>query len=264
MYSSKFSRSGTLFKLLKLCERITYRLADTVITTNESYANIVESRGSKNKEDVFIVRSGPDLKRIHPVQADPTLRGSASYMVGYVGVMGSQEGLDKLLEVIRYCIEDLGRTDIRWVLCGDGPERSSLIKLSEQMGLAEHVIFTGRIPDSELMAWLSTADVCVAPDPPNEHTDKSTMNKILEYMALVKPIVQFETTEGRVSAGEASLYAKSGAVNDFADKIIELLNEPEKRHRMGEIGRERINNIFAWQHQVHNLHSAYEHAFKNG
>ncbi|WP_027527652.1 glycosyltransferase [Bradyrhizobium sp. Ec3.3] len=127
--------------------------------------------------------------------------------------------------------------------------------------LDEFVTFTGRVDDATLFTILSTADVCVDPDRPNAMNDKSTMNKTMEYMALGRPIVQFDLTEGRVSAGEASLYVSNTDTAEFGDKILELLDDPARRAHMGAFGQKRIHNELAWDHEAAHLLSAYDKAF---
>ena len=188
-------------------------------------------------------------------------RSGRRYLVGFVGVIGDQEGIDLLLAAVKHLVFDVGRTDIQFVLVGDGPSRKRMEALSIEMGLADFVTFLGRAPDEELFSVLSSADVCVNPDRVNPMNDLSTMNKILEYMAMKKPIVQFDVVEGRVSAGEASLYARSNDPVDFAQKIAELLADPERRERMGEIGRARIEDQLSWARQVPKLVKAYETLF---
>jgi len=181
-----------------------------------------------------------------------------------VGFMSVQDGLDILVDVAQY-IKNLGRRDIRFVCVGWGPELAKLRTMVHEKDLAEMVTFTGRVPEEELLEILSTADVCVNPDRPCEMNDISTMNKIMEYMALGKPIVQFESKEGRFSAKEASLYAdRENKVADFASKILWLLERPEERNRMGEFGRARIERELAWKHSVQHLLAAYEKAFSKG
>jgi glycosyltransferase involved in cell wall biosynthesis len=175
--------------------------------------------------------------------------------------MGTQDGLDILLDVARH-IKNSGRSDIHFTCVGGGPEQARLRKMAESMNLSEMVNFTGRIPDAEMLAILSTADVCVNPDRPCEMNDISTMIKIMEYMALAKPIVQFDSKEGRFSAAGASLYAdKKDPVNDFAAKLLWLLDNPGERRRMGELGRSRVEDALAWKYSVPHLLAAYQRAF---
>ncbi|MBX3596099.1 MAG: glycosyltransferase family 4 protein [Rhizobiaceae bacterium] len=257
LYEAKFGRRDFFWKLMVLFERLTFRLAKVSIATNESYRQIAINRGGMNPQDVFVVRSGPELSRVRPVEPEARWKNSREYLVGYVGVMGQQEGIDLLLETVRHLVKVKGRTDIQFVLVGSGPSLEELKQLSIDLGITDFVTFTGRAPDKDLLEVLSTADVCVNPDRVNEMNDKSTMNKIMEYMALAKPIVQFELTEGRVSAAEASLYAKPNDPVDFADKIEILLGDPQMRDRMGLIGQERVKNKLSWKQSIEPLLAAY-------
>jgi glycosyltransferase involved in cell wall biosynthesis len=261
LYVAKYGRRDTVYKLLLSLERFTFRFCDVVMSTNESYKQIALTRGSREQEDVFVVRNGPDLETFRPVPADPALKYGKRYLVGYVGVMGVQEGLDILLNVAEH-IRNIGRQDVHFTCAGGGPALSGLREMVREKRLGDIVNFTGRVPDEELLALLSTADVCVNPDKPCEMNDMSTMIKIMEYMALGKPIVQFDLKEGRVSAQEASLYSDNqNCVPDFANKILWLLDHPEERQRMGEFGRRRVQTDLAWEYSVENLLAAYERAF---
>jgi len=262
LYEAKFGKRGLFWRLMVLFERITFATARVSIATNESYKQIAVERGRMKSEDVFVVRSGPDLSRVKAVPPAPRWKNGRDYLVGYVGVMGDQEGIDLLLESIRHLVEDKGRHDIQFVLVGGGPALDDLKAMSAEFGLEDYVTFTGRAPDRDLFEVLSTAEVCVNPDRVNPMNDKSTMNKILEYMAFKKPIVQFDVTEGRFSAGDSSLYALSNDTIDFADKIEELLADPDRRTQMGEIGRERVVTRFAWPHQIPTLVAAYKRVLR--
>jgi glycosyltransferase involved in cell wall biosynthesis len=259
LYEAKFGKRGFGRRLLIGLERMSFITADLVISTNESYRQIAIDRGGKNPEDVFVVRSGPDLSRIRQVPANPALRLGRKYLVGYVGVMGKQEGIDLLLQAVQLIVHHLKRTDIQFGLVGGGTELNAMRELAKQLGVAEFVTFTGRAPDVELLEMLNTADICVNPDRANEMNDRSTMNKVMEYMALGKPIVQFDLTEGRVSAGDASWYARPNDVADLAQKIVALLGDENQRIHMGAIGRQRVEQVLAWQHEAPRLLAAYEH-----
>jgi len=262
LYLSKYGTTGILYKTQVWLERLTYRFSDVVIATNGSYKELAVSRGCLDPGDVFIVRNGPDLQTFNPVAANPALKYGKTYLVGYVGTMSVQEGLDILLDVAQY-IRNLGRTDIQFTCVGGGTGLARLRRMVSDRGLGDMINFTGRIPESELLEILSTADVCVNPDKPCEMNDISTMIKIMEYMALGKPIVQFNLKEGKVSAGGASLYANnSEPIQDFADKLVWLLDHPEVRSTMGNIGRRRVEEELAWEHSVSHLLAAYGRAFK--
>jgi glycosyltransferase involved in cell wall biosynthesis len=260
LYLSKYDKKGFLYKVLLWLEKQTYRFSDVVIATNYSYKDLAMTRGGLASDDVFVVRNGP-VETLKAVPAIPALKHGKPYLVGYVGYMNIQDGLDILLDVALH-IKNLGRRDIHFTCVGGGPELAGLRKMTQEMNLSDMVNFTGRIPDQELFEILSTADVCVNPDRPCLMNDISTMIKIMEYMALGKPIVQFDSKEGRFSANEASLYAnKEDSVNDFASKILWLLEKPEERRRMGEFGRKRVEEELAWKYSVQNLLAAYQRAF---
>jgi glycosyltransferase involved in cell wall biosynthesis len=258
LYEAKFNKRGLFWRMMCVFEWLTFKTADTVISTNDSYRRIALERGGKKPEDVFVVRSGPNLTRVKSVPSNPALRNGRKYLIGYVGVMGDQEGIDLLLSAARYLVFDCGRNDIQFILVGSGPSLSDLKGLCESIGLSEYITFTGRASDQLLLEALSTADICVNPDRVNPMNDKSTMNKILEYMAIGKPIVQFDVTEGRISAGAASLYAKPNDPVDFADKIIELLADPKLRATMGAFGRKRVETEMAWTYEIPKLIAAYQ------
>ena len=260
LYEAKFGRRDLFWRLMRLLERWTFRTADVSIATNESYKRIAVERGGMDPDKVFIVRSGPDLTRLERRPATDRWHNGRRFMVGYVGVMGDQEGVDLLLESARHLVKDKGRDDIQFVLVGGGPSLDGLRAMSEEMGLGDHVTFTGRAPDADLFEVLSGADVCVNPDRVNAMNDLSTMNKILEYMAFERPIVQFDVREGRFSAQEASLYAAANDPVDFAERIEALLADPEARARMGAFGRARVEAEMAWPYQVPQLIAAYEAA----
>jgi len=257
LYIAKYGRKGPLYHLLAWFERRSFRAADVVISTNESYRTIALTRGGKRPEDVHVVRSAPDVSKFRTVAADESLKRGRRYLVVYLGVMGKQEGVDLLLQSVRHIVREMGRTDVSFTLIGSGPERPALERLAGEMGLSKFVHFTGRIPDEELLRHLSTADVCVNPDRVNEMNDKSTMNKIMEYMAVGKPIVQFDMTEGRFSAEEASVYAAPNDAVDFARKIVELLEDPNECRRMGEFGRRRMEEQLDWRFSKQALIAAY-------
>jgi glycosyltransferase involved in cell wall biosynthesis len=257
LFEAKFGGRGIFYRLLLALERLSFRTADVSIATNESYRHIAIHRGHMPPEKVFVVRSGPSLERMKAVPANEELKCGRAFLVGYVGVMGQQEGIDDLLQAVRCIVYDMGRKDIHFGLVGGGTSLAELKALAEQLGVSSYVTFTGRVPDSEMLAVLNTAELCVNPDKPTPMNDLSTMNKITEYMALGKPIVQYDLKEGRFSAQHASLYARCGDIRDFADKIVELLDNPRRREAMGRFGRQRVLGHLQWRHQVPQLLDAY-------
>jgi glycosyltransferase involved in cell wall biosynthesis len=250
---------GRLVCLLKLFERLTYRFCHVSIETNNSFRDIALSRGGMSSEDVFVVRSAPRINRFANAQSNEMWRRGRKHLVGYVGIMGSQDGLDYLIDAANLIIRAWGRDDIQFSLVGAGPELPRLQERVRSLGIGDQVEFTGLISsDEKLGAVLATADVCVSPDEANSMNDISTMNKVMEYMALGKPLVQFDLHEGRVSAGDASLYAERNSVSSLAEGIVRLIDDDELRARMGEIGEQRLRTMLSWEQQVPPLLAAYE------
>ncbi len=261
LYESKFGKRGFFHRLLTVFERLTFATADVVISTNNSYRQVAIERGRKKPEDVFVVRSGPRLKQFTKVPPRDEHRRGRRFLVGYLGVMSEFDGVDHLVRAAAHVVKDSGRDDVGFCFIGDGPTRLSLIELAAELGIADRCEFTGRIPDADLIERLSTCDVCVNADPYNPLNDRSTMNKILEYMALERPIVQYDLVEGRYSAGPASVYAERNDPRSMAREIVRLIDDPRRRERMGRVGRWRMASRLEWEHQVPKLLAAYERAF---
>ena len=265
LYLSRFNRGeDALYRAVCYLERQTYRAADVVISTNESYRAAALSRGGKRPEEVFVVRSAPAVERFFEVPRDDTIRGDKPYLLGYLGVMGPQDGVDYALRSLASLRDDLGRDDVQAAFLGHGDAWDDLVALAHELGLDDRVEFTGRVPDADVARYLSTADVCLAPDPKNPLNDVSTMNKIVEYMAMSRPLVSFDLIEARVSAGDAALYATPNDEREFARLIAELLDDPERRARMGALGRERVEQELSWEHSRRELLQAYETVLARG
>lgn len=262
LYEAKFGKTtGPLYKSQLWLERNTYRHCKFAFVTNESYKKIAIGRGGMEPERVHVLRSGPRLERLRILPPKPAIKRGRKHMVGYLGVIGQQEGIEYLLEAARIIKEEKGRDDIFWGIVGGGPHLDALRRQAADMGLGDIVEFTGRVSDEVMLDYLNTADVCVNPDEYNAMNDKSTMNKVLEYMALGKPIVQFDLTEGRYSAQEASLYANRNDARDLAEKILSLIDDPARRAEMSAIGRDRILSQLSWDHTSRALLKAYDDYF---
>jgi glycosyltransferase involved in cell wall biosynthesis len=258
LYEAKFGRRDLGYAFVRLAERLTFATADVVISTNQSYRELALARGRKRGADVHIVRSAPDLERFQPTQPEAAFRRGRQHLVGYVGVMGPQEGLDILLRAIYLIVTANGRDDISFMLIGGGPSLASLQTMTHDLGLDDYVEFPGRVPDDELIRRLCSCDVCVNPDPKNPFNDASTMNKILEYMSLGKAVVQFDLKEGRRSAAEASLYALPNDDADLALKLMSCVDDPDACAAMGAAGMRRMSDELGWRHQAPRLLQAYE------
>lgn len=244
-------------RLLRLFERLSLRTADHVVATNESHRKIALRRGV-TADAVTIVRNGPESDKLQPTDPDLDLRRKAGTIIAYVGIMGPQDGIDYLLRSIRHLVDDLGRTDMFCAIFGRGDAVPDLEKLAVSLGIADKVWFAGWVSLDDLPRYLSAADICVDPDPSNPYNDLCTMIKMMEYMVMAKPIVAFDLPEHRVSASDAALYAEANDELDFACKIAELMDDPERRRRMGDIGRDRVLAGLSWEHQQANLLAAYE------
>lgn len=259
LYLSRFRRTAALMHRLTVgLERLTFGLADGVISTNESYRRVAIERGRVRPDRVHVVRSAPDLGRFRPQPPDPSLKRGREHLLCYLGVMGPQDGIDYALRAIAHLVGELGRTDVSAAFIGSGDCRDQMIALAGDLGLADIVEFPGRISDEDVCRYLSTADVCMAPDPKNPLNDVSTMNKIMEYMAMSRPLVSFDLVEARVSAGESAVYATPNDEAEFARLIHELLDDPERRDRMGAAGRRRVEAGLSWATSRRNLIKAYD------
>ncbi|MFG3589195.1 glycosyltransferase family 4 protein [Streptomyces sp. NPDC047990] len=264
LYLSRFDRGeDLLYRAVCALERRTYRAADVVLATNESYRDVAVRRGHRRPEDVFVVRSAPDTDRFRPVPPEPELKRGKPHLLCYLGVMGPQDGVDYALRSLAKLRDEVGRTDWHAVFVGAGDTFDAMVDLSRRLGIAEQVEFTGRIPDADLVRYLSTADVCLSPDPHNPLNDVSTMNKVLEYMVMGRPIVSFDLREARVSAGDAALYAPANDESEFAKLVAVLLDDPEQRARMGKLGRERVGGPLSWRNSQRSLLAAYAAACRD-
>lgn len=247
-----------IYWTLRLLERLTYATSNVVIATNESIRDIATNRGGVSPDRTFVVRSGPDHDRLYQVPVDEALRGGKQHLICYVGVMGLQDGVDYLLRAVDWMVNTQRRNDFRVAVIGDGDYAPTLKRLVQELGLGEAVTFTGRISDEDLRKHLSTASVCISPDPENGLNEHHTMNKVLEYMAMGKPQVAFDLTETRRSAGGAALYATANSHEEMGQKILQLLDDPGLRDQLGAAGRERIENGLGWEHTRTELVKAYD------
>ena len=260
MYRERFGgrKNPLVYKTLVMLEGLSCRLADRIIATNESYKRIEMQRHGVPPERITIVRNGPLLERFRPPAPDPVLQSRAPVLLGFVGVMARQDGVDYLLRALYHLKHDLKRTDFYCVIIGKGSMLEDLRKLAKQLDLESHVWFTGFVPDEDMLRYLSTMDICLDPDPSNPFNDRCTMIKMMEYMAMGKPIVAFDLPEHRVTAGEAALYVCPNDELDFARKIECLMDDPERRRQMVQLGRQRIEADLNWDQQSVQLIRAYE------
>jgi glycosyltransferase involved in cell wall biosynthesis len=250
LFESRFPDGNRfVYRALRLMERCMARTADHVISTNDSYRRIVLERDGVSPTSVTVVRTGPDLASLRHSTTQPSVTRTKPHVAAYIGVMGPQDGVELVLEVADQVVHRLGRHDIGFTLIGSGDCYDELVALSHRLELTDYVTFTGRIPDADVAAILSTADVGISPDPKNPLNDASTMNKTVEYMAFGLPVVAFELHETRVSAGSAALYATPGNVAEFATTMADLLDDEDRRALMSREASFRIETQLAWHHQ---------------
>lgn len=264
MYRVKFGdRAGLAHRGLLLLERLTFRTADVVVTTNHSHERVAVGRGGKLPRDVFVVRSGPDLNRLSACPPDPEWKRGKRHLLVYLGEICEQDGVDHLVRAVRLLRDELGRDDVHAVFVGGGPHQPALKAYATEAGVEELCTFTGRVSDEDLCRVLSSADVAVDPDPKNDWSDKSTMNKIMEYMFFGLPIVAYDLTENRFSAQDAAVYAEPNRELALAQAISDLLDDPERRAKMAELGRRRVRDELAWEYSAPVLLAAYDRLFSS-
>ena len=265
LYQSRFPCGPRLpFKALLALERRTHRSADHVIATNDSYRKIAMTRGGKRADEVTVVRTGPDLRRLQPCEPEPELRRGRRFLVAYIGVMGPQDGVDIVVRAADIVVHKLGRDNIAFTLIGSGDCFDDVVALRDELGLAGHVEFTGRAPDELVVRIMSTADAGLSPDPKNPLNDVSTMNKTMEYMAFGLPVIAFDLQETRVSAGDAAVYVQPNDEHEYAEAIVTLMDDQPRRTLMGNLARERVEQELAWSHQESAYLGVYERVLSKG
>lgn len=261
LFRARFGGAHSLLHRLTLAvERLCFRVADVVLATNDSYREVALTRGKKRPEQVFVVRNGPDLRRFRPRDPDPGLRGGKQHLIGYAGMMAPQDGVDHALRALASLAQR--RQDWHAIFAGEGESRPELMRLSGELGLLDRVQFVGWLDDEQMATLLCSCDVCLAPEPYTPLNDASTMIKIAEYMAMSRPVVAYALRESRFAAGDAAAYAQPDDVDSLAKRIDELLDDPERRARMGQIGRERVERELSWEHSERSLASAYGSALE--
>ena len=258
MFEAKFGKRGLLYWAVRIAEWWTHFFADTVIATNQSVRDIATGRGGQAAEDVFIVRSAPKIPT-SKIEPDPDLKKGRKFLVGYVGVMGSADGIHRIIEAAHFLVTELGRADIRFLLMGFGPEYKNLVALRDELGLGDVVDLPGRVEGDALFSALKTMDLGISGDPINAYNHHCTMNKVLEYMAVGKPQVTFDLKESRYSAEDAARYVGEVSSQALGQAVADLLDDPETRERMGRIGQERFHAELNWEKSVEQLEAAYAH-----
>jgi len=262
LYLSRYGVKGGLVpKVLAVFEWCSLKLANITIATNESYKEIQVKRAGKRPESVFIVRNGPNQRRMTLLPPSPRLRVMNKTILVYIGALNPQDGVDYLLRALHQLVQEKRRTDFHCVIMGGGDSLGDLQTLSTQLQLDNYVELTGFISEEDLRANLAAADICVDPDPSSPLNDVSTWIKIMEYMAAGHPIVTFDLKETRYSAQDAAIYVEPNDESRFAEAIVRLMDDPEARRRMGAAGRARVEQHLQWSIVGANLLAAYQTLF---
>lgn len=265
LFLSKYgeeAKENKLYRILLWLEKRSCGMANWVVEVNESYKKGDIERNGVKPDRVHVVRNGPNLKRMRLVPIDEQLRAKAETLIAYVGNISSQDGLDHLLGAMYHLEYDLGYKDWYCNIIGKADNLSELQRLAKELGISERVRFTGYISDDEMLRILSTSDICIVPDPDNPLNNKSTMNKVMEYMALGKPMVAYDLVEHKFSAQDAALYAIPNDKMDMARQILKLVQDPALRAQMGEFGRQRVETQLKWEYSAEKLLALYAEVTK--
>lgn len=262
LYKFGTEKNSLVYKLLLVCEKLTFRTADHIISTNQSLCEVAFKRGGKNPNTVTVVRNGPD-KAFTPVDPINEIKKGKRFLAAYIGVMGTQDGVEYIIEAVKYLVHKQKKTNIYFILIGYGDEYQNHQELVKKYNLKDYIEMPGRLPDTDVIEILSTADVCLAPDPKNGLNEFHTMNKIMDYMRMGKPIVSFDLKESRLSAEIAAVYVPDNEPIPFANAIIRLLKDPEKGKKMSEFGISKVENELKWEYSVTKLLGVYNKLFSN-
>ena len=181
--------------------------ADIVISANDTFRNIAIDRCGKSPHDVITVYSVPDVARVKRVPPSEQLRNGARVVLGYIGIISDQDGVDHLVRMLHHLVVDHRCREIGAVIVGDGPALPEVRQLARDLQLQEYITFTGYLRGNDLLAALSTFDIGIIPDPVNEYNDKISMNKVFEYSALGVPTVAYDLSETRRLLGATARYA---------------------------------------------------------
>lgn len=254
--------SSTVFKLLLAFEKLACRQANRLIATNETQRRIQVERCGAVAENCYVVRNGPNEMFLQH-QASNVSRSTVSpgeLRIGYVGVIGIQDGVDYLIRAFAN-LKKLCSQDLKLVVVGYGSALDGLRKLAEELKVSGSIEFTGKVPFEEVPDLIASFDICATPDPSNPYNDSCTTIKTMEYMALSKPTVCFDTRENRRTAGDSALYASENCTESYARALARLIDDPELREQLGTLGRARIDDGLTWAHQATNLVALYEDLF---
>jgi glycosyltransferase involved in cell wall biosynthesis len=252
---------NVVYHVLRFFEKLACRRADKLIATNETQRSVQIDRCGADPEDCYVVRNGPNEFFLEDVEPLPELRTPGTLVLGYVGVIGIQDGVDYMIRAVHHLKVHHGRDDFRVVIVGGGPAADDLMTLADELGIRDLVQLTGMIPFPSVPRYIASFDICFTPDPSNDYNDSCTTIKTMEYMALRKPTVCFRTRENILTAGETALYAENNDIEDLARVTLDLMDDPGQRKSMGDLARLRVEDGLTWAHQAVPLIQLYDVLF---
>jgi glycosyltransferase involved in cell wall biosynthesis len=249
---------GFIHKILLFLERMSFRSADVVLSSNQAFKRLALDRGGVREACTFVVRTVPEVKHVRRVTADRIARAGASVVVGYLGIIGRQDGLDHLLQAVRIALDKHEGPDFRLIIIGDGPALSEIKDLAEELGLSDAVVFRGYLMGDDLAAQMSDFDIGMIPDPKNSFNDKLSMNKVFEYSAMAIPIAAYALNGTVEMLGGTAVYAPTDDPEGLATAMRLLINDPELRRVQGAAAKKLADSTFRWDVEAASLLAAYE------
>jgi glycosyltransferase involved in cell wall biosynthesis len=258
LFADKFGNNKILNAIMRGLEYITFKVADLVISTNDTFRGIALERGGKRPQDVITVYSIPPTAMMHRVEPQKELRAKARCIIGYLGIIGDQDGVDHLVKMVHHLVRNGAFNDCHAVVIGDGPALKSVKELAVALDLSTHITFTGYLSGHELLECLSTFDIGIIPDPPSDYNDKISMNKVFEYSALGIPSVAYPLSETSRLLGKAGVYSTDNNVAGLASACLTLISNAEERRQRGAWAKELADTRFNWASEAKKYVAAYD------
>jgi glycosyltransferase involved in cell wall biosynthesis len=250
---------GFLRWLTERLEAASYRTASLVIVPNDAYARIAAERGRVPSARLAIVRNAPPSGRFRQLAAGIRAADTSTLRLGYLGVMGSQDGVDILIQGLAISRDRNPDLHMELDLIGDGEARPALEHLTEDLGLANVVRFHGYLAADLFVPILARAHLCVSPDPPTPFNDLSTMTKVVEYLAVGRPVVAFDLAETRRLIGEAGVVVADASPSGLADALVSLGRSPERLSQLEDAAWTRLDVLgLTWERSAADLIAAYD------
>ena len=257
LFVVKYRNKGSLYRAMKFFERCSYAMADFVITANATFKDLAVGRGRKDPARVEVVYSVPDRKRIYRVEPEQSVRGDRKFLLGYLGVINEQDGVDHFVRAVGELVRR-GFRDFRAVVVGAGPALGRVQELAKRLDLGDFLVFTGYLSGHTLLATISAFDIGVIPDPYNEANDVMSMNKAFEYCALGIPTACYPLKETKRLLGEAGVYARTPDPAGLAEACLRLMEDESLRARSAREAARLAAETFDWNHEAKKYVAAYE------